>query len=94
MKLSDYSKEDLLAEIEKRENIEKENIENKPKVLPSLFQIAKNINCSVIPLLEEHIEDIASGKYHEDNDDEHYIFKEVMKACYGDNIFDWINKNI
>jgi len=42
---------------------------------------------------KSYIDFINSNDY-DDDDHQYYIFEEAMKALYGDNIFDWVNKNI
>ena|SRR5579859_2002368 len=48
---------------------------------------------AVTKLAKDHIEQIANGKYHEDNDDKQWFYETVMTTVYGKNVFDWINKN-
>jgi len=44
-------------------------------------------------ICKSYIDFINSDDYHEDNDYDHYIFEEAVKAVYGKDIFDWVNKN-
>lgn len=46
----------------------------------------------VISLAKKTIENVNNNGYL-GKDMEHYAYEEVMKAVYGNNIFDWINKN-
>lgn len=64
---------------------------DRPTLLtPSMFpdeQFAK-----VMAITEEYMNDVESGNY-VDEDMQHYLFEEVMKALYGDDVFKWINEH-
>jgi len=45
----------------------------------------------VIKMCKARITDTAAGLTHDDDDFEHYLYEDVMKAIFGDDIFDWIN---
>lgn len=81
--LESFTTDQLKEEIERRENLGK---------LPQQIN-QPNLN-SLRATVAEYIEDIHTGKYHPDSDDHHYIFEEAVKALYGQDIFEWINKNI
>lgn len=52
-----------------------------------------NINDSAIrSLLDSIVQEIVNGTWHEDNDDEQYIYEEVFKMYYGKSFFTWFNK--
>ena len=58
----------------------------KPKAL-------ENIDwSSVIEQAQAHLDYVESPDYHEDNDNDHYLFEEVMMTVFGRDIFDWINE--
>jgi len=43
---------------------------------------------------QAHIDSIAAGTFHEDDDDQHYIFEEAIEALYGKDIWDWIQEQL
>lgn len=82
--ISVYSDEELEEEMNRR--VKEKEAAAIPQQLssPDLGQLSA---CCL-----NYITEIAEGNTHEDDDDTHYIFEEAMKALYGENIFDWINK--
>lgn len=66
----------------------KEKFPKKPQILP-LDQIDLT---SLISNCQKHLDSIYSDDYDEDNDYNHYIYSEAMKALFGKDIFDIINK--
>lgn len=42
--------------------------------------------------IESGFQEMLDGTWHEDNDDAGYIYDEALKALYGRDIFDWVNK--
>ena len=56
---------------------------------PSMFpeeQFAR-----VMAIAEGYMNDVEDGNYI-DEDTTHYLFEEVLKALYGDDVFKWINE--
>ena len=49
---------------------------------------------TLIGNLEETMDSIVDGTYHEDNDDTQYVWEDAMKEVYGKDVFDWFNENI
>ena len=47
----------------------------------------------LISQLENTMDRIVNGDYHEDNDDDHYCWEEAMTAVYGEDVWDWWRKN-
>lgn len=84
--LKQISNADLEAELARRKK-EKEAGE-----VPTL--LATPDLTALRAMAENHIKSIASGEYHEDNDDAHYMYEAVLKAFYGPNVFKWINKKV
>jgi len=39
------------------------------------------------------VTEIQDGTYHEDNDNDHYMYEAAMTAIYGGRFWDWFNKN-
>lgn len=39
-------------------------------------------------IVDEHIESVKSGKYHEDDDDAHYIYEAAVEAFYGKEVWE------
>lgn len=75
--LSEYSADDLQAELERRKN-------HRPKRL-------QDINVQpLIDIVEEYITAIAEEKRMKDA--EHYIYEAAIECVYGKGIFDWINE--
>jgi hypothetical protein len=79
--LKNFSLTELEAEIEKRKKEAQ-----KPYPLETI-----NWNY-VLAMAVDHVKSRYDGSYHEDNDEKQYMFEEVMKAVYGDKIFDKLNK--
>ncbi len=44
----------------------------------------------LVNMASNYMEYIKSEEYHEDDDDSHYYFEEVMKAVYGNDVFEHI----
>lgn len=86
--LSKYSREEVeeqLDEANRRLNEIKEKMNTRPKILklPNLKHL--------INACEDHINSIKEQGRANKND-ENYIYEEALKAIYGEDIFDWINK--
>lgn len=45
----------------------------------------------VMKVCEQHMTEISGIDPNPDSEDDHYIYEEVMKAIYGENVFDYIN---
>jgi putative N-acetylmannosamine-6-phosphate epimerase len=43
-------------------------------------------------LVQMHIDSIANGTYHEDDDDAHYMYEELMVSFVNEDFFYWKNK--
>lgn len=78
-KLNEYGKEELLAELERREKAER------PKPLPPEDMDFS----SAISNCEEYIEQLAESQY-VDEDTRHYIFEATMGAVYGRDVWKWV----
>jgi len=48
---------------------------------------------SILASAIKHIDYVASDDYCDDNDEEHYMYEDVMKAIFGNNVMDWISKH-
>lgn len=86
MDIKDFTPEELQEELNRRDTLEK--LANKPQPLedPDLTGLKSSVT--------EYINSIYDGTHHEDSDVSHYIFEEALKCIYGEDIFDWIKKNI
>lgn len=49
---------------------------------------------SLISECEGYLEFVDSDDYHEDNDYDHYIFKQAMKTVFGKDVFKYINNKL
>lgn len=76
---------ELAAEVERRRKAKE------AKERPQLVE--KPDFSAVIKITEEYLSLLATDGS-QDNDDDHYIYEEVMKALYGPKVFDWINKKL
>jgi hypothetical protein len=55
----------------------------------------KEINYSELETVcKQHLDNISSGKYHEDDNDAHYIYEYAMMSIYGKDVFDYINSKL
>jgi hypothetical protein len=79
--LKDCTKEELLAELEKREDAE---MIDRPKLI-----FAKNLQ-PLIDACEAYFDELASGNG-EGSDLEHYIFEEAINVLYSRDAWEWIN---
>ena len=81
--LQDYTMEQLKEEIERRETLPK-----KPEIVG-----APNF-ATLQSAVEDYIDFVWSKDYNEDGEGDyiHYIFEDTMKAFYGEDVFDKINK--
>lgn len=66
-----------------------ENLEQKNKRPEFLSQIDVQ---AILKSCENYMDYLHSENYHEDNDYSQYMFEDMMKAVYGNNIFKYINK--
>jgi len=82
-KLEDFTEEELINELEKR------------KLNKTRPQLKKdNIDLSgVISQAEHIINSVVNDTYYEENDNPQFIYEAVMTALYGDDFFEWFNKN-
>lgn len=78
-----YSTEDLEKVIADRK-AEKAEIEKPTPIEKPDFD-------RILASAEKHIEYLASDDYCDDNEEEHYIYEDVMEAIYGKDVWDWIN---
>lgn len=83
---NNVSIENLEKLLEEKKRAEAE--ENIPKALPEPDMDRIKAICG------NYINYLISEDFHPDNDEEHLLFEEVMKTVFGDDIFDWINKQI
>lgn len=83
MNITDFSMEELEEELERR----KEAQNSRPQVKDNP-KWAK-----VIVMAEDIVNRVAAGEYSEDNDDAHYMWEQVMETLYGEDFFEWFNKN-
>lgn len=74
--------------------IKKLDLENKIVVKAGRPKPLENPDfSSLIANLESDMDSVVDGTWHEDNDNDHYVWEEAMKAVYGKDVFDWWNKN-
>lgn len=88
MNLDEMSPEDLRKLADEKEQ------ELREKARPQKIPLHKMNMGKLIEITENFVGSIVDGDYHEDSDLEHYIFEETMKTIYGENFFDWFNKNV
>jgi len=82
---------DLAAEIAKLEkHLEKLKQEQADQERPKL--VDKPNFSRLLAVLDQHLDEVAAGQ--EDDDTEHFIYEEVLKAFYGKNVFEWMNKHL
>lgn len=79
--LSAISDADLQAEIERRKR--QNALPPRPLEHPDFSKLVK--------MVIEGVHQMANDKY-EDDDFDHYVYEEVMKAIYGNAYFEWRNK--
>lgn len=79
------STEELQAELERRQQEQKEA--NKPKMITEGIDLAE-----LVITCQEYIDNLFKGEYFDRDDYQHYIYEEALKALYGKDIFNWINK--
>lgn len=84
MRLDKYTVSDLENEIARR----KKEVEDKPKRISAQNMTILYKTC------EEVINDIWSGEYHDDNDDQRYVYEAAMQALFGNDIFEKIKKRL
>jgi hypothetical protein len=48
----------------------------------------------LIKVCEGHFNTLDKGEGGDDNDDDHYIYEEALKAIYGENVFDYVNSRL
>lgn len=77
-----------ISDAELRAEIERRRQEKAAKERPKLLA---NPDFSALTQLTERYFDALESKQG-DEDDDHYIYEEVLKALYGPKVFDWINK--
>jgi len=84
MDLKDYSKEELEKELErknKEENKPPEELDNFHYNLEGLRDLARDLMAYLAGDDDKYIKDI-----------EYKIFEKVMEVFYGEDVFDWMNK--
>jgi len=82
MALKDFSDAELKRELERR----KEEARPQPKPLAEIDWNKVMDQCKRV------VDELAINHF-EDEDAKEYIYEEVMKAIYGEKIFEWINEN-
>jgi hypothetical protein len=85
--LRNVKDEELQAELARR-NKEREATE-RPR-LKALCDIDWN---PVLKIAEERIKEVESGDSC-DSDIPHYMYEATMEACFGANVWDWMNKRM
>lgn len=82
MTISNYSDEELEAEIQRR----KVAAITKPELLdvPNIIKIRQAVM--------EYIEFMGSHDYYEDNDHSRWVFEAAVEAFYGKDAWHWLNK--
>lgn len=75
-----FSTQELQAEIERRERSTPPRMLDKPDLRRLKYT------------LQEYMDFVFSDEYYSDNDYRHYIYEDALKAFYGEDIFDEINK--
>lgn len=83
MNLSDYTPEQLRAEANRLESL----TSKAPKVRESIDW------SKVVEIAKGERDDIVKGDYHEDKDNKHWIYEEVMQAVF-EGYFDWYNDHV
>lgn len=79
-------RQNILQQLSKVEQeIEKES---KPQIKDNIDWVPVKVFASSI------INDIADGSYHEDDDNEQYLYETVIESIYGKEIWDWMNERI
>jgi hypothetical protein len=78
--LRNYSNEDLEEELKERKIKEM-----RPKIIIDITEENKEL----INTCEQALDDASNPDL-----DTEYVYEEAMKMVYGENVFDWINKNI
>lgn len=46
----------------------------------------------LIKVCKEYIEDMDNEDFHEDDDDQHYIFEAALEAVFGKDVWKWVNQ--
>ena len=85
--IEEYSEDELYNELERRRKIEKVKVQAEtPKVKdnPELTDL--------IQVCQEYVDGCINNNL--DEDQEHWIFEEAMKAIFGDKIFQFTNKHL
>lgn len=83
--LKHFTTEQLQQIIDKRKKDSKEKL--KPTIIdnPDYTELRKEGQIIV--------DSVFDGSYHDDNDDEHFIYDTVMKTLFGPDFFTWFNKH-
>ena len=84
MNLDDYTSDDLVKELKKREEEEIEETRPQPLDVQDFSQVRK--------ACEVHIQELIDGKV--DSDIDHYIYETAMEAIYGKDIWNWVNSKL
>ena len=83
VEMKKFTDEELEQELARRKE-EKEKAERpKPTTMDSID------GASIVRACEEYMDNVAEGR---PEPDEHYIVEVTLKAVYGKNVYDWINK--
>ena len=79
--LKNYTKDELLEEIERRDRRRKD----RP------IQVKDPDFGPAVKYAEELMNDIEKGEVNDDA--QHYVYETVMEAVYGKDVWNWINEN-
>jgi len=82
--LENFTIESLQKEIDRRVRM------NKIKTLAPKMKENPNF-ADVMNIAQGIVDEILDGSYHIDNNDAIWIYEEVMIACFGEGVFDWVN---
>lgn len=81
----DFTDDELKNELERRKQTKKEH------EIPKLIE---NPDLTVMKKALTHYINYIVENGHEEKDCEYWIYETAVKTFFGDNTFDWINKNI
>lgn len=84
MSIKDLTDEELQKELKRRAEERRQKSIPKPLDKPDFSEVIK--------MAEEVIQDTLGGLEEIDEDTVNYFYEECMRAVYGQNIFDWLNK--
>ncbi len=84
MELSEFDDDQLLKELERRKFIKEKGS------IP--IQLNNVDDKTIRSYLASIVEEIVDGRWHEDNDDEHYLYELLFTLYYGPEFWTWFNK--